>query len=121
MTYDFEKEHGFKPPIMVGWNVGLVLHKNIMSGTKSELIEVPEQAIELQKYVSCVGRIFHLGDSCFKGEKFQYHNTFPKVGDWVVFQQNTGPMLNFRGIDIVLTVDDAIRAIIEEPHYVTRD
>lgn len=121
MEYSFEEEHGFKPPRMVGFNVAIVLFKNILSGTQSETLQVPESVIEKQKYLSLVGKVVYIGKASFKGERFKDYELIPKEGDWVVFKPNTGPIINFRGIDMIFTVDDAILSIIDEPGHVTRD
>lgn len=121
MRYDFEVENGFLSPVMVGYNIALLLHKNILSGTTSDIIQMTEDSIDKQKYLSCVGRVVSIGSACFKGEKFIDYLDTPKVGDWVVFTPNSGPLISYRGLDMVLTVDTAIKSIIDEPGYVTRD
>ncbi len=119
--FDFEKEFGFTPPRMVGYNLALVVHKNIMSGTKSEILDMPEELIEKQKYLSFVGRVCDKGSACWQGDRFKHHELTPQIGDWVVFKPNAGLLLQYRGIDMFFTVDDAILSVIEDPTYVTRD
>jgi len=119
--FDFEKEYGFKPPRMVGPYTALILHKNIMAGTASDVIDIPEEMVEKQKFLSNVGRIVYKGDACYKGERFKDWTDLPSIGDWVVFKANSGPVLRFRNIDMTFIFDDSVIAIIENPAHVTRD
>jgi len=121
MSYSFEQEKGFIPPTMVGYNIAVEVYKNILSGTQGDLIEIPEEMIDKQKYLSCVGRVVSMGHACFKGDKFTDYADIPVVGNWVVFTPNSGPLISYKGIDMVLTVDTAIKGIVEDPSYVTRD
>lgn len=119
--FDFETEYGFKPPIMVGAMLAVSIHKHVVTGTQSEVIDLPEEAIERQKWASISGRIVAMGDACFEGTDFQHWSAFPKIGDYVVYKTNAGTRLNFRGIDMIFMYDKAIDSIIEDPAHVTRD
>jgi len=122
MSYSFEEEFGFEPPRVVGAYMAIAVHKHIMTGTHSESLEIPEDVKEKQKWASIVGRVVKLGSACFKGDAFKYWEDVPKVGDWIVFKPNQGPMIEYRGkVDLLLMYDDAIKAIIEDPFFVTRD
>lgn len=121
MSYDFEKEYGFKPPRMVGKQMALIIHKHVVSGTKSETIHIADNIVENQKHLSIVGRIAALGSACFKGDDFQDWNDIPKVGDWIVYKKNHGSRLEFRGIDMLFAFDLTAESIIEDPSYVTLD
>jgi co-chaperonin GroES (HSP10) len=43
-----------------------------------------------------------------------------KVGDWVVFDRNAGPQINYRGVPVTIIEDKNIRAVVECPTYVSR-
>lgn len=121
MSYDFEKEYGFAPPRMVGKLMAVAIHKHIMTGTQSNSIELPDEVIENQKWATIVGRIVHKGSAAFKGDYFKDWEDIPELGDWIVFKTGQGPLLTYRGIDMIFMHDEMTRSIIEDPTYVTRD
>lgn len=117
--WDFANFYGFNPPRPVGPYMAIQLHKN----TLSETIEIAQETRNNQKWISNVGRVIALGSACFKGEQFKHwnDNDIPKVGEWVTYKPNSGPVVKFRGIDVVIMFDDSITMKIENPDYVTRD
>lgn len=115
--WSFEKEYGFPPPRIVGPYIGVVIHKHVLS----ESIVITDDIMDVQKWTSNVGRLFNVGSACYKGERFKDWEDLPKVGEWVVFKVNAGPLLKYRGIDISIMYDDAVKGIVKDPSYVTRD
>lgn len=117
--WTFEKQYGFKPPKAVGPYMVVVLYTKKLS----DVIVITNKTSSDQKWISNVGRLISLGSACFKGEQFQHwsEDDIPKIGEWIHFKHNAGPVNKFRGIDIVTMYDESINMQIEDPEYVTRD
>ncbi len=119
--FDFETEYGFKPPKMCGALLAIAIHKHAITGTQSSLIDIPEEALERQKWSSISGRIVCMGDAAFQGEDFEHWCTLPRLYDFVSYKGNSGTRLNYRGIDMIFLYDKAVESILEDPAHVTRD
>lgn len=113
----FESEDGMEPPTPVGDKMVVEVYFPEMSDGGLALAE--EYQIKL-KFSSVVGRVIKLGSACFKGERFQYWDRVPKVGEWITFKANPSSLLNYRGIPIFTMFDDFVNSIIEKPEYVER-
>jgi hypothetical protein len=42
------------------------------------------------------------------------------VGDWVIFDRNAGPQINYRGLPVTIIEDKNIHGIVPRPEYVSR-
>lgn len=117
--WDFEKFYGFKPPKAVGPYMIVELYAPKLS----DVIAITGQTRSGQKWISNVGRLISLGSACFKGEQFQHwsEDDIPKIGEWIHFKHNAGPVNKFREIDIVTMYDESINMQLENPEHVTRD
>lgn len=116
-VWSFEAEHGFPILCPVGPYIVVEIYKRNMS----ETIAIIDSIKDSQKWTSNVGRVSAIGNACYKDDRFKDWDILPKIGDWVVFKVNAGPVLKFRGIDIAIMFDDAVKGIIEDPEYVSRD
>lgn len=117
--WTFEKQYGFRPPKAVGPYMIVELYTPKLS----DVIAITNKTRGDQKWISNVGRLISLGSACFKGEQFQHwsEDDIPKVGEWIHFKHNAGPVNKFRGVDIVTMYDESINMQLEDPEHVTRD
>jgi len=117
--WDFNKAHGFNPPRAVGPRMVVQQYKHQLS----EIIEITNATRSNQKWESNVGRLIGLGSACFKGDQFKdwSEEDKPKIGEWITYKVNAGPVTKFRGIDIIVMYDDAINMKIDDPEHVSRD
>ena len=117
--WDFEKFYGFRPPKAVGPYMIVELYTPKLS----EEIIITSKTRSDQKWISNVGRLISLGSACFKGTQFEHwdESDIPKIGEWIHFKHNAGPVNKFRGIDIVTMYDESINMKLEDPEHVSRD
>lgn len=117
--WTFEKQYGFDAPRAVGPYMVVELYKPKLS----EVISITNKTRSDQKWVSNVGKLISLGSACFKGKQFEFwnENDIPKIGDWIHFKNNSGPVNKFRGIDVVIMYDESINMKLEDPEHITRD
>ena len=57
----------------------------------------------------------------FRSFEYWGEDEFPKIGDWITFKIGVADIFKYRGVDVAIMYDDAIKSIIEDPSYVTRD
>lgn len=117
--WTFEKQYGFPPPKAVGPYMIVELYTPKLS----DVITITNKTRSDQRWISNVGRLISLGSACFKGDQFQHwsESDIPKIGEWIHFKHNAGPVNKFRGIDIVTMYDESINMQLENPEHVTRD
>lgn len=117
--WTFEKQYGFPPPKAVGPYMIVELYTPKLA----DAIVLTNKTRSDQKWISNVGRLISLGSACFKGEQFQHwsEDDIPKIGEWIHFKHNAGPVNKFRGVDIVTMYDESINMKLENPEHVTRD
>lgn len=56
---------------------------------KAGLIELPQEAIEAQQYLTQVGKVVAMGKECYSHESFK-GNRWAELGDDVMFYKNSG-------------------------------
>lgn len=137
---------GFEPIRTIMWQVAIkvyVREEDIRQITTDDgrkiSIYLPESATAHDKFVNCVGLVISMGPSACKGPAFEeplymkvlrlifgrwmkptrYPVPF-KIGDWVLFDRNSGPQVNYRGVPVTITEDKYVRAVVADPTYVSR-
>lgn len=141
-----EEALGFEPIRVTWWQIAIKVYvrpeevRRFKTDDGREIgIYIPDEARAHDKFVNNVGLIMNIGPLAFLAKPFQeplpiqiwryffgrwmkpspYKRPF-KVGDWVVFDRNSGPEVNYRGVPVVLTEEKFVRAVIEDPSFVTR-
>jgi hypothetical protein len=141
-----EESLGFEPFHVVGWQIAVKVftRPEELKPFKTEdgrmvSIVIPEEARAHDKFVNCVGLVLNQGPLCYTGKYFQesiFMRIFRflfgqfmkpsrlvpwcKIGDWVVFDRNAGPQINYRGVPITILEDKNIRGVVPDPTFVSR-
>lgn len=137
---------GFEPIRTCGFNMAVKVYvrpQDVRQVVRSDgsvvSLYLPDEARAHDKFVNCVGLVISQGPLCYIGDFFQEHwakrlvrkffgdfmkpsKLVPwcKVGDWVVFDRNAGPQVNYRGVPVTLIHDKHVRSVVPDPTYVTR-
>lgn len=137
---------GFEPIRTCGFNMAVKVyvrpedvHEFTRPDGKKVSLYLPDEARAHDKFVNNVGLVISQGPLCFIGDFFQekwqmrlLRKLFGKfmkptklvpwckVGDWVVFDRNAGPQINYRGLPVTLIHDKYVRAVVPKPTYVSR-
>lgn len=129
-----EENLGFKPPVMTGYNMAIKIYVRpedfhtikddngnvIMRDGKPVYIELPESIRTDEKYLSQVGLVISQGPDCYKGKRFEESGPWCRVGDFVMFPRNAGMSVKFKGVPMILTPDDSVKMILENPEDIEK-
>lgn len=140
------EELGFEPLRPNLWQVVVKVYVRpedcreiVRDDGKKVSIYLPASETGRDKFVNCVGLVLSKGPQANKGKFFEEHWAMKtlrfifgkwmppsiyvtpfRVGDWVIFDRNAGPQINYRGVPITILEDKNIRAVVEDPIYVSR-
>lgn len=78
-------------------------------------IEIPALAQEAQEYMNYLGKVVAVGDLAFKSEKFAGQQSFPGVGDFVIYGRYAGQKIQHRGVKLLVVNDDEILCVVSDP------
>jgi len=108
------------PVTPIGWRVLIRPFKPSKTYGEAE-IEVPDEALESEELLTCVGEIVAMGEQCFtavtrSGIEMSKINPRPKVGDWIMYGTYGGQTIRTKaGVKYLIMNDDGIMGIVEDP------
>ena len=103
----------------VGWRI-LIRPYEAATHTSSG-IELPQEALESEEYLTYVGQIVAMGDQCYKavtrsGIELANMDPKPKIGDWIMFGTYGGQkVVTKTGTKYLMMNDDSIMGIGKDP------
>ena len=117
-----------KPPRPLGYYIVLkvwVSGKDISSfvdpiSGDTKTFVLPESITAHQKYTSCTAMVVAIGPSAYSKDKFP-EGPWVNVGDWVIIPRHECAQINYRGIPMLITTDNRMQVVIEDPSWVTRN
>lgn len=141
-----EESLGFEPIRVTGWQIAVKVYtrpedvKEIITDSGKKIsIYLPNESRAHDKFVNCVGLVINMGVDCYKDKYFveplymqlirkvfgkwmkpSTKRPWCKIGDWVVFDRNAGPQINYRDVPVTILEDKHIRAVVECPTHVSR-
>jgi co-chaperonin GroES (HSP10) len=83
-------------------------------------IVIPVQNQETQEILNCIGTVVALGPMAgaherLGGDGVTPHNSFPKIGDTVVYGRHAGQHLRHKGIRLIIINDDELLTTVPNP------
>lgn len=73
-------------------------------------IHMPDQAIDAELWLNCLGKVCKLGPACFKHPRYAElglsEKDFPKVGDLILYSARAPLRFQFKGVRILVLNDD---------------
>ena len=108
------------PLVPVGWRILVRPYKPPKTWGETQ-IEVPDEALESEELLTCVGEIVAMGDQCFKaktrsGIDMSQISPKPKVGDWIMYGTYGGQkVITKTGVKYLVMNDDSVMGIVNDP------
>ena len=78
------------------------------------------QTMHFEELLSPVLFVAKMGPDAFKDEKRFPSGPSCKVGDFIIVRPNTGTRMKIHGTEWRLLNDDAVEAVIQDPHAIPR-
>ena len=96
-----------KPKKEIRTNSGVVIH-------------LPDESVDAQSWLNCIGRIVKMGPCAFKHPRWKElgltEDQTPKVGDLILYAARSPHRFKFKGANILVINDDWITGYASEEH-----
>lgn len=84
--------------------------KSKETGQEVGKIFMPDESVDAEIWLNCLGKVAKLGPACFKHGKYAElglgPDDFPKVGDLILYSSRAPMRFQFRGVRILVLNDD---------------
>ena len=98
-------------PEIPGYHI-LVRPVSVKQATKGGII-LPDSTKSDMAYLTTVGRVLKIGNLAYQDSKFD-GKPWCKEGDYVCYGKHTGDKFLYKGVQLLLIFDDAIKMVVEE-------
>ena len=98
-------------PEIPGYHI-LVRPVSVKQTTKGGII-LPDSTKSDMAYLTTVGRVLKIGNLAYQDPKFD-GKPWCKEGDYVCYGKHTGDKFLYKGVQLLLIFDDAIKMVVEE-------
>ncbi len=106
-------------PVPCGYMI-LIALPEVQKTYKGTNIEKSEESIRHDTILSMVGLVLDMGPQAYSDKDRYPTGPWCKVGDYVMFRQNTGTRFKVNGQEMRLLNDDSIQAVVANPTLVER-
>ena len=98
-------------PEITGYHI-LVRPVSVKQTTKGGII-LPDSTKSDMAYLTTVGRVVKVGNLAYKDNKFE-GKPWCKEGDYVCYGKHTGDKFLYKGVQLLLLFDDAIKMVVKD-------
>ena len=98
-------------PEIPGYHI-LVRPVSVKQATKGGII-LPDSTKSDMAYLTTVGRVVKVGNLAYKDDKFD-GKPWCKEGDYVCYGKHTGDKFLYKGVQLLLLFDDAIKMVVKD-------
>ena len=98
-------------PEIPGYHI-LVRPVSIKQATKGGII-LPDSTKSDMAYLTTVGRVLKIGNLAYQDSKFD-GKPWCKEGDYVCYGKHTGDKFLYKGVQLLLLFDDAIKMVVKD-------
>lgn len=119
-------------PEILGWNILVrpIEPEGELNnfGKEGNKLFLPDSFTEDIKYLTNVGRVVAMGESCYNDPSYRpgengypwgrYKKPWCKVGDYVVWGRHQGTKVRYSGVAFVLLADELILMTLKDPSQI---
>ena len=98
-------------PEIPGYHI-LVRPVSVKQATKGGII-LPDSTKSDMAYLTTVGRVLKIGNLAYQDSKFD-GKPWCKEGDYVFYGKHTGDKFLYKGVQLLLIFDDAIKMVVKD-------
>nr|ASN63698.1 co-chaperonin GroES [uncultured virus] len=98
-------------PEIPGYHI-LVRPVSVKQATKGGII-LPDSTKSDMAYLTTVGRVLKIGNLAYQDSKFD-GKPWCKEGDYVCYGKHTGDKFLYKGVQLLLLFDDAIKMVVKD-------
>jgi co-chaperonin GroES (HSP10) len=98
-------------PEIPGYHI-LVRPVSVKQTTKGGII-LPDSTKSDMAYLTTVGRVLKIGNLAYQDSKFD-GKPWCKEGDYVCYGKHTGDKFLYKGVQLLLLFDDAIKMVVKD-------
>jgi co-chaperonin GroES (HSP10) len=98
-------------PEIPGYHI-LVRPVSVKQATKGGII-LPDSTKSDMAYLTTVGRVLKIGNLAYQDSKFD-GEPWCKEGDYVCYGKHTGDKFLYKGVQLLLLFDDAIKMVVKD-------
>jgi co-chaperonin GroES (HSP10) len=98
-------------PEIPGYHI-LVRPVSVKQATKGGII-LPDSTKSDMAYLTTVGRVLKIGNLAYQDSKFD-GKPWCKEGDYVCYGKHTGDKFLYKGVQLLLIFDDAIKMVVKD-------
>ena len=98
-------------PEIPGYHI-LVRPVSVKQATKGGII-LPDSTKSDMAYLTTVGRVLKIGNLAYQDSKFD-GKPWCKEGDYVCYGKHTGDKFLYKGVQLLLLFDDAIKIVVKD-------
>ena len=98
-------------PEIPGYHI-LVRPVSVKQATKGGII-LPDSTKSDMAYLTAVGRVLKIGNLAYQDSKFD-GKPWCKEGDYVCYGKHTGDKFLYKGVQLLLLFDDAIKMVVKD-------
>ena len=100
-------------PVVPGYHL-LVRPVSVKQETKGGII-LPDSTKEDMQYLTTVGKVLAVGKDAYQDTTRYPNGPWCKKGDYVCYGKHSGQKFFYKGIKLLLLLDDQISMIVEDP------
>ena len=100
-------------PVVPGYHL-LIRPVSVKQETKGGII-LPDSTNEAIAYLTTVGKVLAIGKDAYKDTTRYPNGAWCKEGDYVCYGKHSGQKFFYKGIKLLLLLDDQISMIVEDP------
>jgi co-chaperonin GroES (HSP10) len=100
-------------PVVPGYHL-LIRPVSVKQETKGGII-LPDSTKEDIAYLTTVGKVLAIGKDAYKDTTRYPNGAWCKEGDYVCYGKHSGQKFFYKGIKLLLLLDDQISMIVEDP------
>ena len=100
-------------PVVPGYHL-LIRPVSVKQETKGGII-LPDSTKEDVAYLTTVGKVLAVGKDAYKDNDRYPNGPWCKEGDYVCYGKHSGQKFFYKGVRLILLLDDQISMIVDDP------